>query len=159
MSKWNRTHSDIERKIATPSQFFLALEKAKKRFEASLPKGWKTKPGIKAEGNVASQILEIERNEGARIGFVGDIPPLGYKVYQAVPQGKEAGTRIKAEEQAVETPFFRVEVDKETGIIQVFDKDGKLLVKGNELVIEGESGDLYHHQSRFSTLITRDSGE
>lgn len=33
VSNWNRTHSDIEMKIATPSQFFLALEKTKKRFE------------------------------------------------------------------------------------------------------------------------------
>ena len=65
----------------------------------------------------------------------------------------------KAEERAVETLFFRVEADKTTGIIQVFDKDGKLLVKGNELVIEDESGDLYRHQSRFSTLIKSDSGE
>ncbi len=132
--------------------------------EASLPKEWKAEPGIKAEDKVASQILEIDRDEdGAvkrtKVGFVGNIPPLGYKVYKVIPQRKEAGTGIKVGEQTVETPFLKVEADKKTGIIQVFDKEGKLLVKGNELLIEDESGDLYHHQSRFSTLIKSDSGE
>ena len=108
--------------------------------------------------------MGIDRNENgaakqAKIGFTGDILPLGYKVYQAVPQRKEAGTGIRIEKQGVETPFFRVEVDEKTGIIQVFDKVGKLLVKGNELAIEDESGDLYYHQSRFATLIKSESGD
>ncbi len=134
--------------------------------EASLQlaEGWKTEPGIKAKGEVESQTIEIDRNQegevkGMKVGFVGDVPPLGYKVYQAVPQKKEPETRIKVEEQALENPFFRVEVDKNTGIIQVFDKAGKLLLKGNELVIEDESGDLYYHRSRFTELIKSESGE
>ncbi len=133
--------------------------------EASLhlPEGWKIEPGMEDEGEVESQIVKIDRNkEGdvreATIGFIGDVPPLGYKVYKAVPGEKQPETRIKVEQQALETPFFRVEVDKETGIIQVFDKSGELLVKGNELVIEDESGDLYHHRSRFTELIKSESG-
>ena len=129
-----------------------------------LPEGWQAEPGLKAEDWIESQIMGIDRRKDgtvkqAKIGFTGDVPPLGYKVYQVVPQRKEAGAGIRIEEQGVETPFFRVGVDKKTGIIQVFDKAGKLLVKGNELVIEDESGDLYYHQSRFSTLIKSDSGE
>jgi len=129
-----------------------------------LPEGWPAEPGIKADGQVESQIMGIGQSEDvaakqAKIGFIGDVPPLGYKVYQAVPQRQEAGVGIRIEEQGVETPFFKVKVDGKTGIIQVFDKVGKLLVKGNELVIEDESGDLYYHQSRFSTLIKSESGE
>ncbi len=132
--------------------------------DLKLLRGWRKEPGVEAESRVASQIMEIDRNKGgtvkeAKIGFMGEIPPLGYKVYRTVPRSKEAETGIRISEQEVETPFFKVEVDKTTGIVQVFDKAGKLLVKGNELVIEDESGDLYYHQSRFSTLIKSDSGE
>ena len=130
----------------------------------SLPQGWKTEPGMKDEGEVESQIVKIDRNQegdvkGAKIGFIGDIPPLGYKVYKVVPREKQPETKIKVEQQALENLFFRVEADKNTGIIQVFDKSGELLVKGNELVIEDESGDLYHHRSRFAELIKSESGE
>ncbi|MCL0091995.1 glycosyl hydrolase-related protein, partial [Dehalococcoidales bacterium] len=122
--------------------------------EVNLPE-----PGV----NVESQIIEIDRNEQGKvnkIGFIGDVPPLGYKVYKVVPGEKQPETKIKVEEQALENPFFKVEVDKETGIIQVFDKAGKSLVKGNELVIEDESGDLYYHRSRFATeLIKSESGD
>ncbi len=134
--------------------------------EASLqlPPGWKTEPGLKAEGEVENQIIEVDRSQAgdvkrAKVGFIGDVPPLGYKVYKVVPREKQPETKIKVEEQALENPFFKVEVDKETGIIQVFDKTGELLVKGNELVIEDESGDLYHHRSRFTELIKSESGE
>jgi len=127
------------------------------------PKGWKVELGIKGTGRVESQLMEVNRSKTgavkqAKIGFTGDVPPLGYKVYQLVPQREKAVMGIKVEEQRVATPFFKVAVDAKTGIIQVFDKAGKLLVKGNELVIEDESGDLYYHRSRFPTVINSESG-
>jgi len=93
------------------------------------------------------------------ISFVGDVPPLGYKIYKFPLQEKETADRIKVTGNEVETAFFKLKVDEKNGIVDVFDKVGKLLLKGNEIVIEDEVGDLYYHRSRFSPeLIKSESG-
>ncbi len=93
-------------------------------------------------------------------GFIADVPPLGYKVYNSAPPQKEPVDRIKVDGNSIETAFYRLEVDEKTGIIKVFDKAGNLLLSGNELIIEDEVGDLYYHRSRFSPeLIKSESGE
>ena len=98
--------------------------------------------------------------ESNGIGFVADIPPLGYKVYKTIPEEKKPADKIKVDGNKIETPFFNLKVDKENGIIEIFDKAGNLLVSGNEIVIEDEVGDLYYHRSRFSPeLIKSESGE
>jgi len=98
--------------------------------------------------------------ESAKGGFIADVPPLGYKVYKSVPQEKEPVDRIKIEGNEIETPFFRLKVDDKTGIVEVWDKAGNLLLTGNEIIIEDEVGDLYYHRSRFSPeLIKSESGE
>ncbi|GAI33453.1 unnamed protein product, partial [marine sediment metagenome] len=100
----------------------------------------------------------VEASNG--IGFVGDVPPLGYKVYKLSPQEKEPAKKIKVEGNKVETPFFSLEVNEKNGIIKVWDKAGSLLLSGNEIIIEDEVGDLYYHRSRFSPeLIKSESGE
>ena len=97
---------------------------------------------------------------GNEKGFVAELPPLGYKVYNSTPQEKESVDKIKIEGNKIETPLFRLEVDENSGIIKVFDKAWNLLVSGNEIVIEDEVGDLYHHRSRFlPELIKSESGE
>jgi len=64
------------------------------------------------------------------------------------------------EENELETPFFRLKIDEKSGIVDIFDKAGELLLTGNEMVIEDEVGDLYYHRSRFSPdLIKSESGE
>lgn len=112
---------------------------------------------------VETQAMEIRNgNDGeeklVKLGFIADIPPLGYKAYKVVSGKKEIQERIKVGEESVDTPFFKMTVDKENGIISVFDKKGKLLLKGNELFIDDEIGDLYHHRSRFGDLIKSESG-
>jgi len=97
---------------------------------------------------------------GNEIGFIADVPPLGYKVYNSTSPQKESADRIKVDGNSIETAFFRLEVDKKSGIITIFDKAGNLLLSGNEIVIEDEVGDLYYHRSRFSPeLIKSESGE
>jgi len=92
--------------------------------------------------------------------FVAQLPPLGYKVYNSTPQQKEPVDKIKVEGNKIETPIFRLEVNRESGIIKIFDKAGNLLVTGNEIVIEDEVGDLYYHRSRFlPELIKSESGQ
>ena len=96
--------------------------------------------------------------ESAMGGFVADIPPLGYKVYKS-PR-PEPENRIAVDGNQIETAFYRVKVDNKTGIVEVWDKAGNLLLTGNEIVVEDEVGDLYYHRSRFSPeLIKSESGE
>ena len=102
----------------------------------------------------------VEANAELSQGFAAELPPLGYKVYSGVttPE-KEAAGEIKVGEEQIETPFFKVTVDKETGIIDILDKHSGLSVKGNEIVIDDEIGDLYYHRSRFTDLIKSESGK
>jgi len=124
-------------------------------------KSWKEEPGLE---EVESQVMEVERDsEGnikrARLGFMADLPPLGYKTYRLVEQKRGFKSGIKLEQNELENSFFKVKVEPETGIIEVFDKEGKLLVRGNELNIENEMGDLYYHRYMFFELIKNESGE
>ncbi len=96
--------------------------------------------------------------ESAKSGFIANVPPLGYKVYK--PPQPEPVNKIAVDGNQIETAFYRLKVDDKTGIVEVFNKAGKLLLKGNEIVIEDEVGDLYYHRSRFSPeLIKSESGE
>jgi alpha-mannosidase len=128
-------------------------------------KGGEKEPGLSQGGEeVESQILQLERDDQgkivrARLGFFADLPPMGYKVYRLIPRSKEPERSIEVEENELQNSFFKLKVDPETGIIHVRDKDGKLLVEGNELNIENEIGDLYHHRYMFFELIKNESGE
>ncbi len=96
--------------------------------------------------------------ESAKAGFIADAPPMGYKVQQ--PPRKKASGKIKVKGNRVETPFFRLKVDEQSGIIEVDDRAGNRILSGNEIVIEDEVGDLYYHRSRFTPeLIKSESGE
>ena len=122
---------------------------------------WRKEPGL--EG-IESQIIEVERDsEGnikrARLGFLADLPPLGYKIYRLAERKRGVKSEIKLEPNKLENSFFKIKVEPETGIIEVLDKGGKLLVKGNELNIENEIGDLYYHRYMFFELIKNESGE
>ncbi|MQY66911.1 MAG: glycoside hydrolase, partial [Dehalococcoidia bacterium] len=87
-------------------------------------------------------------------------PPLGYKVHKPAPRQKKPSGGIKIKGNEIETPFFRLKVDDQSGIIEVDDRDGNRILSGNELVIEDEVGDLYYHRSRFyPELIKSESGE
>ncbi len=98
--------------------------------------------------------------ESAKGGFIADAPPLGYKVHKPTPRQKKPSGGIKIKGNEIETPFFRLKVDDQSGIIEVDDRDGNRLLSGNEIVIEDEVGDLYYHRSRFSPeLIKSESGE
>ena len=129
------------------------------------PLPWRTKNWVETGLDWPGGQYEAGRSEKGEVqsagtGFIADIPPLGYKVYRAPPQDDEPVNKIKVEGNEIETAFFKLKVDENTGIIEVWDEAGNLLLKGNELVIEDEVGDLYYHRSRFSPeLIKSESGE
>lgn len=126
---------------------------------------WRTKNWVKMSPDLPEGQKEAAKAEGEEVksvkgSFVADIPPLGYKVYKFAPHEEETVNKIKVEGNEIETAFFRLKVDKKNGIIDVWDKAGTPLLKGNEIVIEDEVGDLYYHRSRFSPeLIKSESGE
>jgi len=173
----NQSLSYIAGKVNTGGEALLAFNPLPWRMrnwgeaELKLPPGYESVAGIKERKEVESEVIEIGKSEedkieGAKIGFTCDLPPLGYKVYKLTPlpvsykpkAGQDEG-KIKVEGESIETPFYKVIAHKETGIIEVFDKEAKLLVKGNEIFIDDEIGDLYHHRARFADLIKSESGE
>jgi len=173
----NQSLSYIAGKVNTAGEAVLAFNPLTWRMrnwseaDLKLPLGFEGVPEIKERKEIESEVIEIRKGEegkieGAKIGFMTDLPPLGYKVYKLTslpchcePKAWQSEDRIKVEGESVETPFYKVTVDKETGIIEVFDKKGELLVKGNEIFIDDEIGDLYYHRSRFADLIKSESGE
>jgi len=173
----NQSLSYIAGKVNTGGEALLAFNPLPWRMrnwgeaELKLPPGYESVAGIKERKEVESEVIEIGKSEedkieGAKIGFTCDLPPLGYKVYKLTPppchcepKAWQAEGGIKVEGESIETPFYKVIAHKETGIIEVFDKEAKLLVKGNEIFIDDEIGDLYHHRARFADLIKSESGE
>ena len=173
----NQSLSYIAGKVNTGGEALLAFNPLPWRMrnwgeaELKLTPGYESVAGIKERKEVESEVIEIGKSEedkieGAKIGFTCDLPPLGYKVYKLTPppchcepKAWQAEGGIKVEGESIETPFYKVIAHKETGIIEVFDKEAKLLVKGNEIFIDDEIGDLYHHRARFADLIKSESGE
>jgi len=129
------------------------------------PLPWRTRNWVEANldlpvGQKEQAGIEDKEVKPVKKGFVADVPALGYKVYEFIPQEEEPINKIRVEENEIETAFFKLKVDEKTGIIEILDKAGNLLLKGNEIVIEDEVGDLYYHRSRFSPeLIKGESGE
>jgi alpha-mannosidase len=86
------------------------------------------RPAGQGGADLASQV--VARSErGAVLGFVVDLPPLGYRVLEAVPGGAEGeavGRRASAE-SPFETPFYRAEVGA-GGALRLEAADGRRLV-------------------------------
>ncbi len=94
--------------------------------------------------------------------FHGDapLPPMGYRVMPNPAANATDNHGIEVTGNRVATPFWDLEIDEETGLIQVWDKQGNPLFSGNEIVIEDEVGDLYQHRSRYNPeLINSESGQ
>ncbi len=115
--------------------------------------------GLESDGKeIAIEILESTRYSDdsfhtVKIGFVACVPSFGFRTYKllryCVPcRPSMDGRRIKTTSNSVQNKFFRVEVDPGSGLLDIY-LDGKHLLKGNELTIEEETGDLYYHRQNF----------
>jgi alpha-mannosidase len=122
-----------------------------------------------AEGKIYPvELLSCVRHDDgslkkARIGFVADLPALGFKGYKIVEEVRGEGTQdighgLKVEGNFVENRFFKVHVSSETGILEVFKKDGSKVCSGNEIVLEEEVGDLYTHKDSNDSILKSESG-
>ena len=109
-----------------------------------------------------------------KIGFIADVPALGYRTYEVVKSDVDsskpanntdfaritditkvtpaATTKIAQQDQtSFQNSEFSIEVDPETAIFTM-SKDGKQYVKGNEIYLEEEIGDLYYHRENLGLL-------
>jgi len=97
----------------------------------------------------------------ARIGFVANVPALGYKVYKLIEREPEEKTdrHLIRSSTVITNKFFRVNFNPENGIIMVSRGDDVLLYEGNEMVVDSEAGDLYHHYEDIETPVKAEGGE
>lgn len=100
----------------------------------------------------------------ARIGFVANIPALGYKVYRILEEKPKSKTKdfIAVDGNKIENRFVTLKVDSKNGIIDFWLRDrsseGRRYT-GNEIVIEDEVGGLYYHKQNMDIPIKTESGE
>ncbi|MCW7080228.1 MAG: glycosyl hydrolase-related protein [Candidatus Methanospirare jalkutatii] len=119
------------------------------------------------------EVIKFSRYEDdtlryAKIGFVATVPPLGYKIYEIMEREPKARGRKKENEEnfirivgnTIETRFFKVRIDPERALIDVFMPDEEIVcLWGNDLVLEEEAGDLYYHRQSSDTPLKTESGE
>lgn len=115
------------------------------------------------ENNIDIEIIECSPYpdgsiQTLKIGFIAEVPPLGYRVYKIVP-----GENIYSERNSTHYTTFRngnnfdVLIDPENGLLSV-SKNGKDYFKGNEIMLEEELGDLYYHRDNLG-LLKSETGE
>ncbi|MCD6274560.1 MAG: glycoside hydrolase [Candidatus Aenigmarchaeota archaeon] len=120
--------------------------------------------GLKSDDEeIDVEIIRFSRYEdeslrSAKIGFVAEIPPTGYKVYKIMESTPKKNSFINIVGNTIENKFFKVKFSPDTGLIEIF-KNNKKLCRGNELIIEEELGDLYHHKDTVGTPLKTEGGE
>lgn len=93
-----------------------------------------------------------------KIGFIAEIPALGYELFRIVPGENTPSERILSHSTSfVNGSNFDVSIDPENGLLSV-SKDGKDYFKGNEVLLEEELGDLYYHRDNLG-LLKSETGE
>ena len=132
--------------------------------DVDLDEGYTEEPGLRfRDQEVPCEILNLDRGkDGAlprcRLGFIATIPPTGYRVFRLAEKKEPRQNRIEFRDRRVMTPYFDLEVNPENGILQVWNKEGRQILRGNEIVIDEEIGDLYFHHSRLDRPIGSESG-
>ncbi len=96
----------------------------------------------------------------ARIGFVAKVPPLGFRVYRLIDfEPAEVAKPLREKANVVSNSFFNVHYSPENGLIMVFRDGEEIFVEGNEIVVESEAGNLYHHIEDIDTPVHTEGGE
>ncbi len=101
-----------------------------------------------------------ESLRSAKIGFVANVPPTGYKVYKIMemtPKHKK-NSFIRITGNTIKNKFFKLRFSPDTGLIEVL-KNNKKICRGNELIIEEEIGDLYYHKESLGPPLKTERGE
>ncbi|WP_455240322.1 alpha-mannosidase [Methanothermobacter tenebrarum] len=95
--------------------------------------------------------------KSARIGFIAEAPPLGYRTYKILERGWRKGKNgIKVLDNTIRNRFFELSYSPKNGLIKV-KMDGEEILKGNEIILEEEIGDLYNHKEGLKEVLKRES--
>jgi alpha-mannosidase len=93
-----------------------------------------------------------------KIGFIAEIPALGYKLYRIVPGENSSSDRVLSHSTTFRNGSnFDITIDPENGLLNVC-KEGRDYFKGNEILLEEELGDLYYHRDNLG-LLKSETGE
>ncbi len=95
----------------------------------------------------------------ARIGFIAKVPPLGIRTYRIIEYEPADGGKLEEKANVVSNKFFNVHYSPENGLIMVFRDGEEIFVEGNEIVIDSEAGNLYHHIEDIDTPVHTEGGE
>ncbi len=94
----------------------------------------------------------------AKIGFIPTVPPLGFSTYIIIKGENLSTTHSLSIHSSNEVGFkqriiddFEIQVDPDTAIVTVT-KNGRMYLKGNELYLEEELGNLYYHRENLGLL-------
>ncbi len=111
------------------------------------------------------EILEFIKYEddslqNIKFGFIADVPSLGYKTYKILEKLPKTSPKkeFKTKGNIIENQFFKIKIEQTTGLIDVF-KDKHWIAKGNELVLENETGGLYYHHQNLEEPLKTEGGE
>ncbi len=132
--------------------------------DVELDESYTEEPGLRfRDQEIPCEILNLDRGKDGplrrcRLGFIATVPPTGYRVFRLAEKKEPRQNRIEFRDRRVMTPYFDLEVNPENGILQVWNKEGRQILRGNEIVIDEEIGDLYFHHSRLDHPIGSESG-
>jgi len=83
-------------------------------------------------------LIPSQMSNDGELAFVGNVPPLGYNVYQVIPLVTEPvyNTQVKAQGCTIENSYYRITIDNKTGCIEVYDKTlgAPVITNGNDIV-------------------------
>ncbi|MFC1961602.1 alpha-mannosidase [Chloroflexota bacterium] len=109
------------------------------------------------------EVLEFSRYaddsyQTVKLGFVATVPAFGYRTYKILRRNPRnyKDPKIKITGNTIQNQFFSVKVDPSTGLIDIH-HDGRHLLRGNEIVLEEEIGDLYHHRQHIEQSFKTES--
>ena len=116
--------------------------------------------GLRSDlGEIEVEVLESTRYADgsyhtAKIGFVATVPALGYRTYKIMSRNPRHLTtpKIKMKGNRIQNQFFDVQVNPSSGLLEI-SQNGQSIARGNELVLEEEIGDLYHHRQHLEQAL------
>lgn len=138
--------------------------------DITVGEGWHDLPVLFDRGKkIPTEIIEVDYWDNgdirsAKLGFMASVPALGSHIYPLGKQEKKGRPAKRAklpkesDSGSVSTKLFNIVVEHDTGVLHVYDKKNNELVKGNELIIDQEIGDLYFHHSIQNDIIASESG-
>ncbi len=105
-------------------------------------------------------VEEVRDGEGwlkrARIGFVAEVPALGYRVYRVGKSqlmGRVSRRRRVHRRDFVESPYLKVFFNPLTGVCRILGRDGDEVVREFRLEVENEVGSVYTHRDISMGLV------